>query len=370
MLNISKIMKKERSRFSVLAILSLVLLLTISACGINKASSNETSSAPASSSAEGGASPSAADLMPKEVNIGFQVIPNAELLSKQTGRMEKAFPGVKINWVQFDSGRDVNTAMASSSIDLGLIGSTGTSSGIANNLPYQVYFLHDIIGDNEALVVKESSGIQSVTDLKGKTIAVPFGSTTHFSLLMALQAEGIDTKDVKILDMQPADMFAAYQRGDIDGGFVWHPSLGKMAADGGKIITSAKKLSEKGIITADVGIVRTAFADKYADFMKQYVAQLDASVKEFQSNPEAAAEVMSKAISSTPEDTLIMMKELVWKTSAEQAGADLLGTKDSPGAFAQVLKDSADFLVTQKSIQSAPELDVYKKAVRNEFLQP
>ena len=48
------------------------------------------------------------------------MIPNAEIIGKQLGWFEKEM-GVKINWKQFDSGRDVNTAMAAGSLDMGLV---------------------------------------------------------------------------------------------------------------------------------------------------------------------------------------------------------------------------------------------------------
>lgn len=99
--------------------------------------------------------------------------------------------------------------MASGGLDVGLVGSVPASTGIAQDLPYQVYIIHDIIGDNEALAVTGASGISSMADLPGKKIAVPFGSTTHFSLLSALEQEGIDANDLQILDMQPQDMLAA-----------------------------------------------------------------------------------------------------------------------------------------------------------------
>ena len=348
-----------RRQFAVLlGLISMALVMTLAACA--QPSAQSTGAGSATAPAEGGSGG-----MPTEFRIGYQVVPNAELLTKGMGLAEKKFPDVKIKWLPFDSGRDVNTAMVSGGIDVGLAGSVPVSTGIAQKLPYQVYFIHDVIGDNEALAVTKASGIASLTDLPGKKIGVPFGSTTHFSLLSALKQAGIEPSKVQILDMQPQDMLAAWQRGDIDGGFVWQPTLSKMVEDNGTVITTAKQLAKEGIVTADLGVVSKDFATKYPDFVTGYVSVLDEAVKMYRNDPKAASEAMSKEISLSPEESLKVMNELIWLDAKEQASADYLGTPQDPGKMSQVLKDSADFMVGQKAIPTAPDVDAYKAALFN-----
>lgn len=303
--------------------------------------------------------------MPEAFRIGYQVVPNAELLTKNLGLVEEKFPDVDVQWLPFDSGRDVNTAMVSGGIDVGLAGSVPVSTGIAQDLPYQVYYVHDVIGDNEALAVKADAGITSMSDLVGKKVGVPFGSTTHFSLLSALEQEGIESSEVTILDLQPNDMLAAWQRGDIDGGFVWQPNLTKMVEADGEILVTAKQLAEDGIVTADLGIVSTEFAQTYPDFLASYVETLNEATAFYRESPEEAAAAISEEIALSPEESLTVMNELVWLDADEQASADYLGTPEAPGALSQVLKDSAEFMVAQDAIPSAPEVDVYQKALFN-----
>ncbi len=341
---LSRIMHRRQFNL-LLGVLSLGMVLTFSAC-------SPTSTGTATS-------PSNAD--PAQIRIGYQVIPNAELLVKATGTAEKAFPKSKISWKSFDSGRDVNTAMAANGLDLGLVGSTGTSIGIANQLPYRVYFLHDIIGDNEALVVK--SNIKSLADLKGKKVAVPFGSTTHFSLLSALQELGLNQNEVTILDMQPPDMLAAWQRGDIDAGFVWQPTLKKMIDAKGSVLVSAKDLYQKGIITADVGVAHKDFITQSPATLQKYVSLLDDAVKFYREQPEAAAAAIAPELGISPTESLAVMKQLVWLSSSEQAGEKYLGSVDKPGAFANVLKDSATFMKAQGAIPAVPDLEVFKAGI-------
>ncbi|MEL6854260.1 MAG: ABC transporter substrate-binding protein [Cyanobacteria bacterium J06607_13] len=342
----------KRQFYVLLALVSMGVLLSFSACSGNLFS--------------GGAG--ARETLPKEFRIGYQLTAGPETLVKALGTMEAAFPQVNIRWQSYDSGRDVNDAIASGTVDVGLIGSVPVSTGIANNLPYQVYFILNILGDNEALAIAPDANIETTADLVGKIIAVPFGSTTHFSLLSALEQDGIDPEAVRILDMQPQDLLAAWQFGEIDGGFVWQPTLSRMLDEGGSILVSARQLAENGVITADLGVVSNAFAERYPKFLQHYVAALDSAVQLYRNQPEVAAEAMSQALALSTEESLTVMNELVWLTAEEQRSEKYMGTPEAAGELSQVLKDSAEFLVEQGELPSAPELSAYEQALFSEAI--
>jgi len=336
-------------RKTVLFVLLLSLILIFTGC-----SAKTDSTAKGKSANEGKL---------KEVRIGYQVNPNAELLAKELGLVEKQFPDTKIQWIAFDSGRDVNTAIASGNIDLGLVGSVPLATGVATKLPYQVYFIHDVIGEAESLAVRKTAKIDRLEDLVGKKIAVPFGSTAHFSLLTALDQAGIDTKEVSILDMQPQDILAAWQRKDIDGAFVWHPTLGKILEGDGTILTSAKVLAEKGIVTSDVGIVHNAFAKAHPEFIKSYVEVLDKAVEQYREDPKAAAKTLAPALGLTEAQTKQQMEGLIWLSYQEQQEQTYLGTAKQTGQFANVLAATGKFLKAQSIIQQTPDDKAYQSAI-------
>jgi taurine transport system substrate-binding protein len=305
---------------------------------------------------------------PDQVTIGYQVIPNAEIIGKQLGWFEKEM-GVKINWKQFDSGRDVNTAILAGSLDIGLVGTSPGAAGIANGIPYEVIWIHDLEGENEALVVKKDKGLKSVKDLVGKKVAAPFGSTTHYSLLGAFKVFGVDPAKVKILDMQTPDMLAAWQRGDIDAGYVWEPTLKKMVDAGGEIILTSREMAKKGYLTGDVAVARKAFTEKYPDLVMKYLQVQARGVDLWTKSPKEAAAAVAKAFNIPADEAEREMKTLVWVGGQDQLKDDYLGTAKKKGKFAKVLKETADFLVTQKTIKSAPGLEAFQKAVNPSYLE-
>src|SRR5690625_4834048 len=75
----------------------------------------------------------AGDQWPDEVTVAFQTIPNGEAIVRHEGWLEEALTeelGVAVKWVNFASGSDVNAALASGDVDLGLVGSTLFATGV------------------------------------------------------------------------------------------------------------------------------------------------------------------------------------------------------------------------------------------------
>jgi len=63
-----------------------------------------------------------ADGLPKKVTVGVQRDPLPEKIAIAEGWLAEEM-GVEVDVVYFDAGRDVNVALASGSIDIGMVGS-------------------------------------------------------------------------------------------------------------------------------------------------------------------------------------------------------------------------------------------------------
>ena len=296
----------------------------------------------------------------KVVNIGTMNLVNGDLIAQYEKLYEKEL-GVDVNIVNFDSGKDVNTALASGSIDISELGSSPSALGISNNVDYEVFWIGDVIGSAESLVVKNDSGVETVADLKGKKIGTPFASTAHYSLLNALKLEGISESDVTLLDLQPDDIYAAWQRGDIDAAYVWYPVLGNLLKDG-KVITHSEELADKGVITANLNVVRTEFAEKNPDIVTNYVKVQIKANDILKNDADKAADEISKILEISKEDATDQITQFKYLTSDEQI--DYLSDK-----IPTTLKSTADFLVEQGSIKTAPDLDVFKGKVTTKFIE-
>jgi taurine transport system substrate-binding protein len=306
----------------------------------------------------------------KEVTIGYQDMLDPYRSAQETKEIEKA-TGYKINWKQFGGGGEVIKAMASGAVQVGEVGSAGIAAAVSRGEPYELFWILDDIGDAEALVVKNGSGINSVADLKGKKIAVPFNSTTHFHTMVALEQAKVNPADVQILNMRPPEVRAAWQRGDIQATFIWDPVLAEVKKDGKVIISSGKISADTGKATFDGYIVNKDWAKTNRDFMVKFVKVLAASDEKYRANkakwtadsPEVKA--VAKWSGAKPEDVPAGMALYRFPTLGEQASTWLGGGKNSVAAKA--LAATAEFQLSQKQIEKT--LPDYSVVVNPSYAQ-
>ena len=295
----------------------------------------------------------------KEVTIAYQQIVDPWVVAIANGSIEKE-TGYKINWRQFESGAKVATAMASGDVKVGVIGSSPLAAAVSQGVDLQLFWILDNINQAEAMVVRNGSGITKPADLKGKTIGVPFVSTTHYHTMFALQHWGINPSDVKILNMQPNQIVAAWERGDIDAAYVWNPALAELKKSGKVLITSGD-LSKLGKPTFDGIAVDRKWGEEHKDFMAKLVKAISDADEQYRSNaaqwnagsPQAAA--IAKMIGGTPGEVPAALALYAFPSLSDQVSAQWLGGGDS-GRATMALKDTSEFLKGQKSINAvAPD---------------
>jgi taurine transport system substrate-binding protein len=300
------------------------------------------------------------------VRIGFQTIIEPAKVAQADGVYDKAI-GKPVEWHKFDSGADVIAAIAGGSIDIGLVGSSPLAVAATNQLPIETFLISDEIGDAEALVVRNGSGIEKPEDLVGKTVAVPFVSTTHYSLLAALKHWGIDPAKVKIVNTRPPEIAAAWARGDIDAAYVWDPALG-VIKETGKVLVSSADVAKWGAPTFDAWIVRKEFAEKNPEAVKAFVKVTGDAYAEYLKDPKVwlavpgNIEKVAALVGSKPEDVPVVLAGYRFPTLAEQASETFLG-----GGTVKAIADASVFLKEQKKVDAV--LPDYAGYVTAEFVK-
>jgi len=305
----------------------------------------------------------------KTVTFAYQDMMNPWRWVQQTGEVEKA-TGFKINFRQFGGGGDVIRAMASGDVQLGEIGSTGIATAISQGMDVELFWILEDIAAAEALVARQGSGINSIADLKGKKIATPFVSTSHFQLLYAMNKAGIKASDAQILNMRPPEIAAAWGRGDIDATFIWDPVLSTVKKNG-KVLMTSGDVCKDGACTFDGLVVTRKFAKENPAFMVALVKAIAKADADYKSNPKGwagdsdKAKAVAKWSGGKLEDVPDAMKLYGFPNLQEQASPSWLGG-GANGAAAKALTQQANFLKEQGRLTSvAPD---YSKSVTTEWV--
>jgi taurine transport system substrate-binding protein len=305
----------------------------------------------------------------KTVTFAYQDMMNPWRWVQQSQEIEKA-TGFKINWRQFGGGGDVIRAMASGDVQLGEVGSTGIATAISQGMEVELFWILEDIAAAEALVARNGSGINSVADLKGKKIATPFVSTSHFQLLYAMQQAGLKPTDAQVLNMRPPEIAAAWGRGDIDATFIWDPVLTNVKKTG-KVVMTSGEICKKGACTFDGLIVTRKFARENPEFMVALVKAVANADADFRKNPKSwggdsdKAKAVAKWSGGKVEDVPDAMALYGFPDLKDQASSAWLGG-GANGAAAKALTQQANFLKDQGRLQSVAA--DYSKFVSTEWV--
>lgn len=283
----------------------------------------------------------------EKVVIAYQTGVDPTKVAQANGEYEKIIQQA-IEWKKFDTGADVVNALASGDVDIGNIGTSPLAAAASRNLPIEVFFITSKLGSSEALVASQKSSIKAPSDLKGKTIAVPFVSTAHYSLLSALKHWDLSENDVKIINLRPPEISAAWERGDIDATYVWEPVLSKAKASG-TILTDSEQVAEWGSPTFDVWVVRKDFAEKNPEFLQSFAHTSLSVIDQYNQDPQAFANnaayinQIAGLTGSNPQDIPLLLYGNHYLNQQQQ-----IQTLDHD--FAKIIFDTATFLKTQGKV--------------------
>ena len=301
----------------------------------------------------------AGSALAEKIIIGHFGNPTPMQLLSTSDELAKA-TGWEIEWRKFDAGTDVIAAMASGDVVLSELGSSPVAIGASSGLDIQLIAYSDVIGKAESLIARNGSNIASVADLKGKTVAVPIGSTAHYSLMGALQHEGLSEADVNIVGMKPDDIAAAWGQGTVDAAWIWQPVQSEILKTG-TLVVGADQTAEWGFPTYDGWVVNKAFAEANTDKVVAFLKAVDKVNGEYLADKAAwtadsePVKALAAATGADPAQVPGILEGFTFLPMADQTGEAWLA-----GA-APKIKTTADFLVKAGRIDAA--LDDYSAYV-------
>ena len=167
----------------------------------------------------GGASGEALEAI--DVNFGY--IPDFNgtsllAIAEDQGLWEKY--GVNATTTSFTNGPLQIQALGTGDLDFGYIGpgamwlpASGQAKIVAINT----------LGQADRVVAQP--GIESIEDLRGKTVAVPEGTSGDMILTLALEDAGMTKDDLNVVPMEPSSIVAALSSKQVDGAGFWYPAL-------------------------------------------------------------------------------------------------------------------------------------------------
>lgn len=248
-------MNKSSRRGFVVSAVSAVALAVLTACG---------SAAPAG---DPSSSTSAEALEPIKVTVGYTSDGNGALLqavAKEQKLWEKH--GLEVSAQPFTNGPLQIQALGTGDLDFGYIGPGALwlpMTGKAKIVGIQS------LGTSDRVIAQ--AGINTIEDLKGKTIGVPEGTSGDMLLNLALEKAGMSIDDVKKVAMDPPTTIAAFTAGQIDAAAIWYPFV-EQIKDRKPDLVEVVKSADFPDLAFPASIVAGAGITEKPEMLKRYQA--------------------------------------------------------------------------------------------------
>lgn len=330
----------------------LSILLALCMCTVLFVGCSEKSSESKTSTSDSSTEPIKLAVYPLPSPYFEYAMESLELFTKNNANVEL---------VEFAQYSDVIQALDSGSVDASIMGITEAVTPIANGLDLDIVLMTDYSAGMDGIVA--APGINSVKDLKGKTIATNIGTMNHMLLLTALEQAGLSESDVNITNMSEGDATAALVGGSIDAASIFDPQMSKAAKEsGGKVIFSSKDLPGE---LSDVLIIKDSIVKDRADEVQGIVDAWYQVQDKYNKDSDSVVDLISPKAELTNDEFYSLLD-----------GIDI-ATKDyNKEVFANngekmtsLVTKVANFLKDADCIESVPSEDKIKASIVSTFVE-
>lgn len=231
----------------------VVMLVSLTACGSRQGSTDKTGDG-------------------KTIKIAYLPITHSLAVLAEADELQEE-DGIKIELIKYGSWPELLDALNSGKVD----GASVLIELAMKSKQEGVGIKAVALGHKDGNVLIVSNKIKDVSDLKGKTFAIPHRQSSHNILLNDALAKGkLTMDDINVTELAPTEMPSALASGTIDGYCVAEP-FGAMGVSlgVGKVLYSSEELWEDSLCC---GLVLTdAFIEAHPDEAKSFVQSYKAT---------------------------------------------------------------------------------------------
>lgn len=243
-----------------------------------------------------------------------------------------------IQWKNFTSGAPLTNEMVAGKLDFGAMADfPGSLNGVAFQKAGRRSLFISVLsgstkGSGNGIVVPVNSPVQSLDELKGKTISVPFASTSHGLLLRAIESKGWNPEtDVNIITQAPEVAGPALQANKVDAhaDFVPFAELFPWRGFARKIYDG----SQANAPTFHGSLVDSEYAEKYPEIVVAYLRAALEADRLIAEEPEKYSDLIGKVTGIESEVVYLFhgplglqTRDVTWKPEYRQAVATSIKT--------------------------------------------
>lgn len=268
--------------------------------------------------------------------------------------------GVSVKIEYFPVYSDSLTAFYSGRVDAVCIAGSDAIAPYNEGVNFDIALVTDTSFGADGLVVKE--GINSVEELRGKTVATEVGTLEHMFLLKTLEKFNMTSDDINFVNMTINDAGPAFIAGSVDAAVLWEPTLSMAINAGGKLLYSSRETP--GLIP-DTLAVSKRVENSSSEYVQKVIDSWFDGTKLLNKRDDEFIEAIAEKAEITKEEYLNMLDGV---TIYDKKGNKEIFTEgEGYNHLIYTLKDTSEFLLDVEMIERMPK-DL-EKLLNNTYIE-
>ena len=147
--------------------------------------------------------------------------------------------------------------------------------------------------ENDYIVGRKDLGITKISDFKGKRIGVAFKTINEFYLGRLLALNGMDIRDVTLVDLTPAQYVKAIAGGEVDAIIAWQPYVHRIQREIKEVVAWPAQSSQAayGVLVCGSEWIR-----QHTDTVRRFLKSLQEAENHLVRHPDEAKEIVRKRL--------------------------------------------------------------------------
>jgi NitT/TauT family transport system substrate-binding protein len=216
---------------------------------------------------------------------------------------EKGFfrdEGLNVTFVEFRTVPKILEAVAAGSVDIGTVTLFTATQAFDNGIDLRIATnggYTDEDHDGSFIVVRKNSTIESVADLRGKTIAIiSWGSHSQFTLELVLEKYNLTINDVNVVPLPLDTHVEALMSGRVDATHTSEPYLtyGLDMNVSRKLCPTTSWIFPDHKFQVGTACFMKSFLDEHKDVVDAFIRAHARAVEWMENHPDETREILSK----------------------------------------------------------------------------
>lgn len=267
------------------------------------------------------------------------------IIAKEKGLLKEV--GLEAEFSILEGIGEKNSALIRGDVDG--VGHTADSAvtSQASGVNGEIVFVFDRSLGADGILARKN--IKTISDLKGRKVALEPGFTGHFFFLYLLDEAGLSSSDVEIIPMDTGSAGSAFVAGTVEAAVTWEPWIGKSKElkDAHILVTSADK---PGLIIDVLYMNRDTIQKRPGDVQK-LVQAMGRATDWYFLHREEGDQIIARFWNLDLKEEKETIAGMRFMTLAENA--EFFGTSEKPGQMFRTVQKAAELWLKTNVINKA-----------------